>query len=43
MSEIATVTGSTAPEQLGRTLMHEHLMIGYGGWEADSLRPGSSR
>lgn len=43
MSEIATVTGTTAPEQLGRTLMHEHLMIGYGGWEADSLRPGSSR
>lgn len=40
MTQIATVTGSTTPEQLGRTLMHEHLVIGYPGWEADSIRPG---
>ena len=43
MSEIATVTGSVRPEDLGATLMHEHLMIGYPGWESDSLRPGDSR
>ena len=43
MNEISTVTGRMIPGQLGRTLMHEHLMIGYPGWEADSLRPGDSR
>ena len=43
MTGIQTVTGATTPEQLGRTLMHEHLMIGYPGWEADSLRPGPTR
>lgn len=43
MTEIATVTGSVKPEALGATLMHEHLMIGYPGWESDSLRPGASR
>jgi phosphotriesterase-related protein len=37
---IQTVTGPTTPEQLGRTLMHEHLVVGYAGWEADTLRPG---
>ena len=37
---IQTVTGSTTPEALGKTLMHEHLVIGYPGWEADTLRPG---
>jgi phosphotriesterase-related protein len=40
MTEIATVTGTTTPERLGRTLMHEHLVIGYPGWDADSVRPG---
>ncbi|NRA00864.1 MAG: phosphotriesterase-related protein [Myxococcales bacterium] len=45
MSEfpIHTVTGSTTPDKLGRTLMHEHLLIGYPGWEADTLRPGATR
>jgi phosphotriesterase-related protein len=38
--EIQTVTGATTPSKLGRTLMHEHLVIGYPGWEADSIRPG---
>ena len=41
MSEIQTVTGAATPGDLGRTLMHEHLMIGYPGWDADSLRPAS--
>jgi phosphotriesterase-related protein len=40
---IRTVTGTTTPEALGRTLMHEHMLIGYPGWEADSLRPGPTR
>jgi phosphotriesterase-related protein len=40
MTDVQTVTGATSPERLGRTLMHEHLMIGYPGWDADSVRPG---
>lgn len=40
MSEtIQTVTGPIHPEQLGRTLMHEHLAIGYPGWEAATNEP----
>ena len=39
---INTVTGTTTPEALGRTLVHEHLLIGYPGWEADTLHPGVS-
>lgn len=41
--EIQTVTGPIVPEQLGRTLMHEHLLIGYPGWESDTLHPGPTR
>jgi phosphotriesterase-related protein len=37
---VQTVTGPVRADQLGRTLMHEHLSVGYGGWEADTLRPG---
>ncbi len=40
---INTVTGRITPDQLGPTLMHEHLMIGSVGWEADTIRPGLSR
>lgn len=40
---IHTVTGPVAPSDLGRTLMHEHLVIGYPGWEADTIRPGPTR
>jgi phosphotriesterase-related protein len=43
MPAIQTVTGTTAPEWLGRTLMHEHLLIGYPGFEQDWVRPGPSR
>ena len=39
-SPIHTVTGAISPEQLGRTLMHEHLVIGYPGWEAYTPDPG---
>lgn len=37
---LQTVTGPISPDELGPTLMHEHLQIGYSGWESDSLRPG---
>lgn len=41
--EIQTVTGPVGVDRLGRTLMHEHLVIGYPGWEADTIRPGPAR
>ncbi|MAE95525.1 MAG: phosphotriesterase-related protein [Deltaproteobacteria bacterium] len=41
--EIATVTGTLRPEDMGRTLMHEHLLVGYPGWESDTVNPGPSR
>ena len=34
MQKVQTVTGTCAPEELGPTLMHEHLLIGWPGWEA---------
>ncbi|HZY58578.1 MAG TPA: hypothetical protein VFE56_02370 [Candidatus Binataceae bacterium] len=36
MNPINTVTGMCSPDQLGVTLTHEHLMIGWAGWETDS-------
>ena len=43
MDTIQTVTGPIRPDALGTTLMHEHVMIGYPGWDVDWLRPGPSR
>jgi len=40
---IQTVDGTATPEDLGPTLMHEHLAIGWAGWESDTVRPGPSR
>lgn len=40
---IQTVTGPIPASALGRTLMHEHMMIGYPGWESDTIRPGPRR
>jgi phosphotriesterase-related protein len=37
---VNTVTGPIRADEMGRTLMHEHLAVGYGGWEADTLRAG---
>lgn len=31
---LATASGETTTDALGRTLMHEHLVIGYPGWES---------
>jgi len=36
---IQTVTGPITSAELGRTLMHEHLAIGYPGWEAATDEP----
>ena len=42
MTKIATVSGETSSEKLGRTLMHEHLVIGYPGFESHSTHPGKN-
>ncbi len=34
MRTVQTVSGGCTPEDLGPTLMHEHLLIGWPGWEA---------
>ena len=39
MDFIQTVTGRAKPEELGRTLVHEHLLVGYPGWQMDALAP----
>lgn len=39
-STIQTANGETTTEKLGRTLMHEHLVIGYPGAESHTIRPG---
>jgi phosphotriesterase-related protein len=33
---IQTVSGTCRPAELGLTLMHEHLIIGWPGWDADT-------
>jgi phosphotriesterase-related protein len=39
METIHTVTGTCAPGDLGRTLVHEHILVGYPGWHMDALAP----
>jgi phosphotriesterase-related protein len=36
---VNTVLGPCAPEDLGVALMHEHLLIGWPGWESDAAAP----
>jgi phosphotriesterase-related protein len=43
MDWINTVTGRVKPEELGMTLVHEHLLIGYPGWFMDALAPKFQR
>ncbi|MDG2026905.1 MAG: hypothetical protein P8J50_07330 [Acidimicrobiales bacterium] len=47
MTTIQTVTGPIDSRELGRTLMHEHLAVGYPGWEAATNeafdRPAATR
>jgi phosphotriesterase-related protein len=39
MDWVDTVTGRVRPADLGMTLVHEHLLIGYPGWQMDALAP----
>jgi phosphotriesterase-related protein len=39
MDWVQTVTGPVRPEDLGTTLVHEHLLVGYPGWFMDALAP----
>ena len=43
MDKIHTVTGTCTPAELGRTLVHEHLLVGYPGWQMDALAPRFDR
>jgi len=44
MGAVNTVCGPVAPEDLGVTLMHEHIVFGYPGWYGDlSLAPFDRR
>ena len=36
MDSVQTVTGPIPTAQLGRTLMHEHVLVAWPGWEMDS-------
>lgn len=36
---VQTVTGRVAAEALGRTLVHEHVLVGFPGWDLDALAP----
>jgi len=36
---IQTTTGTATPEQLGRTLIHEHVLVGFPGWDLDAKAP----
>jgi phosphotriesterase-related protein len=38
-----TANGKTPIESLGKTLMHEHLTVSFGGWEGDTSAPRRSR
>ena len=37
MAKINTVLGPVSADELGVTLMHEHLVLAYSGWECDAL------
>jgi phosphotriesterase-related protein len=37
MKKINTVLGPITAEQLGPTLMHEHMVLAYPGWDMDAL------
>jgi len=40
---VQTVTGPISASQLGRTLVHEHVLVGYPGWELDARAPKFKR
>lgn len=40
---VQTVTGPVSADELGRTLVHEHVLIGFPGWQMDALAPRFDR
>lgn len=40
MNEVNTVTGPVKAADLGRTLMHEHFLFGFAGWQGDATLGG---
>lgn len=40
---VQSVTGTCSPGQLGTTLIHEHVLIGFPGWELDAKAPRFKR
>jgi len=40
---VQTVTGLSRPDELGRTLIHEHVLIGFPGWQLDANAPRFQR
>jgi phosphotriesterase-related protein len=43
LNTIQTTTGTATPAELGRTLVHEHVLVGYPGWELDARAPKFKR
>ena len=43
MAKVDTVLGPVSTDELGVTLMHEHLVFSYLGWECDALSPAYDR
>ena len=43
MAKINTVLGEISDNELGVTLMHEHLVFAYLGWDCDALAPPYDR
>src|SRR5260370_29116480 len=40
---INTVNGTVSSDKLGTTLLHEHLLVGWAGWELDCKAPRFDR
>jgi len=40
---VNTVTGTVSSDKLGTTLLHEHLLVGWAGWELDCKAPRFDR
>ncbi len=43
LTKIQTTTGTASPDELGRTLIHEHVLVGFPGWELDAKAPKFKR
>ena len=43
LDQIRTTTGTATPNELGRTLVHEHVLVGFPGWELDAMAPKFKR